>query len=104
MPQQYWAVHSFEVVGAVIQMHDNKQSASLEQLSRSVLDMEPSEPPDVEIDPPVPITPPVAVVPPLPVAPPLCKSGLEEQAKTKRIGRVSRFIACPFPATGSKPV
>jgi hypothetical protein len=81
-------------------MHDNKQSASLEQLSRSVLDMEPSEPPDVEIDPPVPITPPVAMVPPLPVAPPLCKRGLEEQAKTKRMGRGNRFIACPFPGNG----
>ena len=89
-------------------MHDNEQSASLEQLSRSAVDV---VPPDVEVDPPVPIAPPVATVPPIPVAPPLRKPpskarpprGLEEQAKTKRMGRVSRFIACPFPATGSKP-
>jgi hypothetical protein len=63
------------------------------------------EPPPAEGDPPVPITPPVARVPPLPDTP-LSKAcpprGLEEQAKTRAMRRVSCFIICLFPAKGSE--
>jgi hypothetical protein len=67
-PQQYWAEHWLESVGAVVQMHEVVQSASLEQVSRSPLD---TEPPDAEIAPPLLIKPPVVpLLPAPPLAPP----------------------------------
>jgi hypothetical protein len=48
-------------------MHDDRQSASLEQLSKSVVDAAPSA---TEIDPPVLVAPPATRAPPLPAAPP----------------------------------
>jgi hypothetical protein len=57
-------VHWLESVGASPQLHD-VQSASLEQVSRSVV-----EPSEVEVDPPAPVAPPAAWVPPLPAPPP----------------------------------
>ena len=70
----------------------------------------PDIPPEAEGDPPAPVTPPVAMLPPLPVIPPpdkppskACRPrGFEEQAKTKGMRRVSRFIFCLFPAKASK--
>jgi hypothetical protein len=97
------------------------QSASLEQVSRSAADTEPSA---AEADLPVPDVPPVAGVPPTPLspaivaAPPLPEGdtttptpptpdespsgacnpkGVREQAKAMRMSRARRFISTSHP-------
>lgn len=57
-------MHWLEFVGAVTQMHDDRQSASVEHASRSVVAV---EPPDARVDPPVPAIPPVDRTPPTPL-------------------------------------
>jgi hypothetical protein len=47
-------------------MHDDRQSSSVEQLSRSVV----AEVSEAAVDPPAPVVPPAARVPPLPPEPP----------------------------------
>jgi hypothetical protein len=76
------------------------QSESVEQVSRSVVDMEPL---DAEIDPPVPFMPPAARLPPAPTAPgepppgACSPKGVREQAKRMGMSKARRFISVSFP-------
>jgi hypothetical protein len=92
-------------------MHEVRQSASLAQLSRLVVEVEPPEPEVGPMLPPVPVTPPVAGAPPLPAAVPnppapppgealsgTCNpKGVREQARTIVMSMARRFILASLP-------
>jgi hypothetical protein len=82
-------VQWLESMGASPQLHD-VQSASLEQVSRSVV-----EPSEIEVDPPVPVAPPAAWVPPLPAPPPALVAPPVASAAASALSAITKVMHWP---------